>query len=138
METTPRIPVAPTVYLVVATAGILAVLVLLGPTNASGRPTADDCRIDAQPFLYAGDVFADATVTCDSVKGWIKVSARLARDGVQVATQTHRCDRRSSCETSTAMAADPPGDQVWCVEASGSVQGGRTLGSIVGCESQEF
>jgi hypothetical protein len=132
------VPIGRTAVLVLALAAAATALVLLLPTQAAARPSADDCNLDAHPFSYAGLVFADAVVTCKTTKGWIKVSSVLTRDGVEVAQASHRCDRRSSCETSTAFADDPPGDQLWCVRASGSTQGGRSLGPIVRCENQAF
>ena len=99
----------------------------------------DDCRIVAPgPFFYAGLVFPATKVECDSVKRRIKISAVLTRDGIVAAQGARSCHRRSVCHLGIDVrTGDLPGDQHWCVGASGSV-GNHFVGEATSCETEPF
>lgn len=99
----------------------------------------DGCRIVAEgPFFYAGLVFPATKVECDSMKRRIKISAVLTRNGIVAARGTRTCRRRSVCHLGVDVRADDvPGDQQWCVRASGSV-GNHVVGTATSCETEPF
>lgn len=99
----------------------------------------DGCRIVADgPFFYAGLVFPATKVECEAVTRRIKISAVLTRDGVVAAQGARSCHRRSVCHLGIDVRADDlPGDQQWCVRASGSV-GNHFVGEATSCETEPF
>jgi hypothetical protein len=77
-------------------------------------------------------------VRCDTAQRRLHVEAVLTRDGVQVASARRSCRNTATCMVSVdASAPDLPGNQQWCVYASGSV-GPVDLGAAKACESEEF
>jgi hypothetical protein len=99
----------------------------------------DGCRVVAEgPFFYAGLVFPATKVECDSVKRRMKISAVLTRDGSVAARGTRTCKTRNVCHLGIDVRADDlPGDQQWCVRASGSV-GSHFVGEARSCETESF
>jgi hypothetical protein len=88
-----RSPIARPV-LVLVTALLATVFPMAVPASADH----DDCRISAgSPFLYAGMIFPDSVVECDSVKSRIRIETALTRDGVEVDRGRRDCRRRSVC-----------------------------------------
>jgi hypothetical protein len=120
--------------------GLAAAVTLLAASGAHAKlapaePAADDCTLGAHVFVYWGaDAEAQGRVECESRKGWIRVSAVVTRDGAFVASGDHRCLKATRCRITLAPLDDPEGDQRWCVEVNGEVQGGRALSPRTFCE----
>lgn len=116
---------------------LFAAVLVLPVKNAAADH--DGCRIVAEgPFFYAGLVFPATKVECGSVKRRIKISAVLTRDGIVAARGTRTCRNRSVCHLGVDVRADDlPGDQQWCVRASGSV-GRHFVGEAMNCETEPF
>jgi hypothetical protein len=119
------------------TLALIAAVLTVPVTDAAADH--DGCRIVAEgPFFYAGLVFPATKVECSSVKRRIKISAVLTRDGVVAARGTRTCRKRSVCHLGIDVRADDlPGDQQWCVRASGSV-GAHFVGEATSCETEPF
>jgi hypothetical protein len=119
---------------------LLAFAAFAAPGASADRPPVNSaCTLAAAgPFFYAGDVFPEASVRCDTPQRRLRIDAVLTRDGVAVATATRTCRNASTCIVSVdASAPDLPGDQVWCVSTSGSV-GLASLGTAESCEREDF
>jgi hypothetical protein len=116
---------------------LFAAVLAASVREASAGP--DSCQVVAEgPFFYAGLVFPATKVECDAVKRRMKISAVLTRDGEVVARGTRTCRARSVCHLGVEVRADDlPGNQEWCVRASGSV-GNRSLGEARSCETESF
>jgi hypothetical protein len=114
--------------------------VVLAPGASAGRaPASSSCALAAAgPFFYAGDIIPEASVRCDTAQRRLHVEAVSTRDGVAVASAGRSCRNASTCIISVdASAPDLPGNQTWCVSASGSV-GSAPLGTVESCESEDF
>jgi hypothetical protein len=109
--------------------------------GSTGNASADHdgCQIVAEgPFFYAGLVFPGTRVECASVERRIKISTVLTRDGIVAAQGNRTCHRTSVCHLTIDVRADDiPGDQQWCVRASGSV-GNHSVGEATRCETEPF
>lgn len=119
---------------------LLALAVVVAPGASADRPpVSSTCTLAAAgPFFYAGDVFPDASVRCDTPQRRLRIDAVLTRDGVAVASASRSCRNASTCIISVdASAPDLPGDQTWCVSTSGSVSS-TPLGTAESCESKDF
>jgi len=129
-----RRTIAPPV-LVLALALIATVFPMAGVVSADH----DDCRISAGgPFLYAGMVFANSVVECDSAKTRIRIETALTMDGVEVDRSRRDCRKRSICHLDADVnALDRPGSQVWCTVTTGSIQN-HLVGQASACETEEF
>jgi hypothetical protein len=118
-----------------------AVLATAVPGLAKAPVSSADCQLVVDgPFLYfqADLVIPDSHIECTSVQSRITIASVLTRDGVEVASSNRTCRTRSRCDLSIDVSApDPPGDQVWCVTAQGSV-GRTTFGPATACESDSF
>lgn len=112
-----------------------AVPALLVSSSARSKPASDDCALAAYVFVYyGGDTEAQGRVECSSQKAWIGVSAVVTRDGTLIASGEHRCRKATRCRITFAPLPDPDGDQRWCVDVTGEIQGGLALGSRTFCE----
>jgi hypothetical protein len=119
---------------------LLALAAVVAPGASADRPAVSStCTLAAAgPFFYAGDVFHDASVRCDTPQRRLRIDAVLTRDGVAVASASRSCRTASTCIISVdALAPDIPGNQTWCVSASGSV-GSTPVGRAESCESEDF
>lgn len=105
--------------------------------KAGATPSAADCQLDGFTFPYwgGGDAESAGIVACETRKAWIRVFAVVTRDGAFVAAGEHRCSKASRCRITFAPLDDPDGDQQWCVEVRGEVQGGPALGPRTFCEA---
>jgi hypothetical protein len=121
------------------TVGLAAAVALFAASGAPAKPATDDCALGAHVFVYWGgaDAEAQGRVECESRKGWIRVSAVVTRDSAFIASGEHRCLKATRCRITFAPLDDPDGDQRWCVEVSGEVQGGAALGPRTFCEEFE-
>ena len=119
-------------------AGFLAAVPGLAKAPA---PVATDCRLAVSgPFLYlqADLIIPDSYIECTSTQSRINISSVLTRDGQQVASSSRSCRNRSRCDLSIDISSpNIPGDQVWCVTATGSV-GRVSFASATACESNAF
>jgi hypothetical protein len=119
-----------------ATAIASALAVMLGSTAGTASASHEDCALTSgAPISFYGspNALATATVECGTVKNWVRVSLVLTRDGTVVDTSDRMCHKRSDCWT-YLVAPDPPGDQVWCAQASGRV-GSHAIAEIKYCET---
>lgn len=121
---------------------VLGVLLSLAPSAAAGPPNTSsaNCTITTTgPFLYAGMVFPDIEVRCDSEVNRIRVEGVLEMDGVQVDAGVRDCRKTARCTLSVDLrAADQPGDQTWCASASATIGGKESVGSSSSCETADF
>lgn len=117
----------------------VALCAAIVPT-AAARPgsSAATCGTFASaPFLYSV-VIPVSAVQCDGSERRLRIETRLTRDGATVASASRRCRDASVCWlTVDASASDEPGDQVWCVIASGYA-GTMFVGEARACESEAF
>jgi hypothetical protein len=119
---------------------LLALAAVLAPGASADRPPASwSCTVAAAgPFFYAGDVIPDTSVSCATPQRRLQIEAVLTRDGVPVASASRSCRNAGTCIISVdALAPDIPGNQTWCVSASGSV-GSTSVGRAESCESEDF
>jgi hypothetical protein len=127
--------------LVLVAAAAAALLVFALPGLARPPAAVSDCRLVVDgPFLYlqADLIIPDSHVECTTEQGRISLSSVLTRDGVQVASSSRTCRNRARCDLSIDISApNIPGNQVWCVTATGSV-GRQVFGPATACESEEF
>jgi hypothetical protein len=127
--------------LVLLAAAAAALLVFALPGLARPPAAVSDCSLVVDgPFLYlqADLIIPDSYIECTTEQGRISLSSVLTRDGVQVASSSRSCRNRSRCDLSIDVSApNIPGDQVWCVTATGSV-GRQAFGPATACESEEF
>ncbi len=122
---------------------LLPVLVLVGTLalltgNAAAGPATESCSaVAGAPFLYSV-VIPVSSVQCDSATRRLRVSTVLTRDGIAAASATRDCRNTDVCWlTVDASAPDLPGNQVWCTNTVGSVNG-HVVGKASACESDEF
>ena len=120
-------------------AALVVVSALVATASVGAKPggtSAVTCELDGFTFAYWGgaDVEAAGIVACDTRTAWIRVSAVVTRDGSFVASGEHRCSKASRCRITLAPLDDPDGDQQWCVEVRGEVQGASSLGPRTFCE----
>lgn len=109
----------------------VALCAAIVPT-AAARPgsSAATCGTFASaPFLYSV-VIPVSAVQCDGSERRLRIETRLTRDGATVASASRRCRDAS-------VWSDEPGDQVWCVIASGYA-GTMFVGEARACESEAF
>jgi hypothetical protein len=127
--------------LVLLAAAAAALLVFALPGLARPPAATSDCRLVVDgPFLYlqADIVIPDSRIECSTDQGRINISSVHKRDGVQVASSGRSCRNQSRCDLSIDISApNIPGNQVWCVTATGSV-GRQAFGPATACESAEF
>ena len=127
--------------LVLLAAAAAGLLVFALPGLARPPAAVSDCRLVVDgPFLYlqADLIIPDSHLECTTEQGRISLSSVLTRDGVQVAGSSRTCRNRARCDLSIDVSApNIPGDQVWCVTATGSV-GRQAFGPATACESEEF
>lgn len=119
--------------------GLVSLLPLLtfggaATLSASGTP---NCSITASgPVLYAGMVFPDILVRCDSEVNRIRIEGVLEMDGVQVGTARRDCRKTDQCRLSVDLrTSDKPDDQTWCGHASATVSGKDSVGRASSCET---
>jgi hypothetical protein len=117
----------------------VAAVVLAPGASADRAPANSSCALAAAgPFFYAGDVIPEVSVRCDTAQGRLHIEAVLTRDGLAVASASRNCRNTGTCIISVdALAPDLPGNQTWCVSATGSV-GSTPLGTVESCESEDF
>ncbi|MEV6522474.1 hypothetical protein AB0M43_11065 [Longispora sp. NPDC051575] len=101
---------------------MVAAGVLLGagsPAGAAGAAEAGilvECTIAAKaPYVSGGRVVGEATVGCPGVVTNLGVTVTLTRDGA-LPTSANKSCRALTC-TVTTSAANPAGNQRWCVSA---------------------
>ncbi len=121
--------------IVTATVLVAALVVASAAGAKQSGGSAADCTLDGHTFVYWGaDAEAAAIVECTTRHGWITVFGVVTRDGAVVASGEHRCRKATRCQKTFAPLDDPDGDQRWCVEVRGELQGGVALGPRTFCE----
>lgn len=118
-----------------------ASLIFAIPGFAKAPSSSADCRLVVDgPFLYlqADLVIPDSRIECATEQPRINISSSLTRDGVQMVSSSRSCRSRSRCDLSIDISSpNIPGNQVWCVTATGSV-GRQAFGPATACENEEF
>jgi hypothetical protein len=128
---------------VLALLTVLSGLLAAVPSQAKAPPAAssEDCRLVVDgPFLYlqADLVIPDSRIECATTQRRIDISSVHTRDGVEVATSSRSCRNQARCDLSIDISSpNIPGDQVWCVTASGSA-GRVSFGPATACETDAF